>query len=135
MPRLAGPLDAAARQPLPLSPSIRDVHADHVLFTGDIVTGLVDFGAMRCDTPLADVARLVASLAADDQAAHDFALDAYSELVPLSESYRHLVDLFDQSGLVLGGLNWLRWIYVERRDMGPIQPIVKRLDEFIARLV
>ena len=31
---------------LPLQPAIRDIHRDHVLFTGDEVTGLIDFA--RC---------------------------------------------------------------------------------------
>jgi homoserine kinase type II len=135
LPHLRAPLEAACRDPLPLRPAIRDVHHDHVLFTGERVTGLIDFGAMRIDTPLADIARLVGSLVADDQPARVFALNAYSELRPLTDSDRRLVDLLDQSGVVLGGLNWLRWLYVEQRDMGPLPPIVKRLDEFIARLV
>jgi homoserine kinase type II len=135
LPRLRRPLEAACRDLLPLGPAIRDIHHDHVLFTGDTVTGLVDFGAMRIDTPLADVARLVGSLAADDQPARDFALNAYSELRPLSDSDRRLVDLLDQSGVALGGLNWLRWLYLEERDMGPLEPIYKRLDAILARLV
>src|SRR5262245_33352848 len=61
------PLQIAAREPLPLQPAIRDLHHDHVLFTGDEVTGLIDFGALRIDTPLTDVARLLGSLASDDQ--------------------------------------------------------------------
>ena len=129
------PLELACREPLPLSPAIRDIHHDHVLFTGDQLTGLVDFGALRIDTPLADVARLVGSLVADDQPARKFALEAYSELRPLSEADRSLIDLLDDSGQVLGGLNWLRWLYLERRDMGPLPPILKRLDAILARLV
>src|SRR5205085_11670626 len=113
---------------------IRDVHHEHVLFTGDQVTGLIDFGALRIDTPLTDVARLVGSLVGDDAEARRIALDAYAELRPLSEADRRLVDVLDQSGVVLGALNWLKWLYVERRDMGPVTPIVRRLDELLARL-
>jgi len=117
-----------------LVPAIRDIHRDHVLFTGDEVTGIIDFGAMRIDTPLADVARLVGSLAAHDRVAREIALAAYSALRPLSEADRRLVDLLDDSGLVLGALNWLTWLYVERRDMGEVAPIVRRLDAISARL-
>jgi homoserine kinase type II len=113
---------------------IRDVHRDHVLFTGDEVTGLIDFGAMKVDTPLTDVARLVGSLVGDDGAERQFALDAYSEIRTLSEADRGLIDYLDWSGLVLGALNWLAWLYVERRDMGPTEPIVRRLDEILKRL-
>ena len=49
-----------------LQPCIRDIWHDNVLFTGDQVSGLVDFGAMEFDNVAADVARLLASLASDD---------------------------------------------------------------------
>lgn len=124
----------AAVPELMLQPAIRDVHHEHVLFTGDEVTGLIDFGALRIDTPLADVARLVGSLVGDDADARRFAFDTYSELRSLGDTDRRLVDLLDESGLVLGGLNWLMWLYVERRDMGPVGPIVKRIDELLVRL-
>jgi Ser/Thr protein kinase RdoA (MazF antagonist) len=119
---------------LVLQPAIRDVHHDHVLFSGDEVTGLIDFGALRQDTPLADVARLVGSLAGDDRPAREFALQSYAELRPLSESEVGLVNLLDESGLVLSGFLWLTWLYVERRDMGPTPPIARRLREILGRL-
>jgi len=128
-------LESAALINLPLLPAIRDIHHEHVLFTGGEVTGLIDFGAMRMDTPLTDIARLAGSLIADDRLARDFALDAYSQLRPLVDQDRRLIDLLDRSGLILGGLNWLRWLYLDRRDMGPLPPIVKRLDEILARMV
>ena len=134
LPSLRDPLAAAANVSLPLSPAIRDVHHDHVLFTGDRVTGLIDFGALRIDTPLADVARLVGSLAGDDEPSRQHALAAYADLRPLSNENRRLIDLLDASNVVLGGLNWLRWLYVERRDMGPLAPILRRLDEILKRL-
>ena len=116
---------------VPLQPAIRDVHHDHVLFSGDEVTGLVDFGAMRIDTPLADVARLVRSLAGDDAAERDFALAAYAELRPLSAADRRLIAWLDETGAILSAFNWLHWLYVERRDMGEPDPILRRLDELL----
>jgi homoserine kinase type II len=131
---LRQPLAAATSVSLPLSPAIRDVHHDHVLFTGQRVTGLVDFGALRIDTPLADVARLVGSLAGDDLQSRTHALAAYNELRPLADADRRLIDLLDASNVVLGGQNWLRWLYLDRRDMGPTGPILHRLDEIVQRL-
>ena len=124
----------AAAPELWLQPAIRDIHHDHVLFTGDEVTGIIDFGAMRIDTPLADVARLVGSLVGDDREAREFALHVYSEMQPLSEWDRGLVELLDETGLVLGACQWLVWLYAERRDMGPEGPIVRRLDQILGRL-
>jgi Ser/Thr protein kinase RdoA (MazF antagonist) len=127
-------LAGASATALPLQPAIRDIHHEHVLFTNDEVTGIVDFGALRIDTPLTDVARLVGSLAGDDVTARSLALDAYHAQRPLSESDRRLIDLLDASGLVLGALNWIRWLYVERREFGDMGRVVCRLDELIARL-
>jgi homoserine kinase type II len=124
----------AINDELCLQPAIRDIHHDHVLFTGDEVTGIIDFGALRIDTPLVDVARLVGSLAGDDREARAFALASYSEVRPLSERERQLIDLLDESGLVLAAFNWLKWLCVERRDMGATGPIVQRLDGIIGRL-
>jgi Ser/Thr protein kinase RdoA (MazF antagonist) len=131
---LVAPLIEATRLHLALQPAIRDVHHDHLLFTGDRVTGLIDFGAMRIDTPLVDVARLVGSLAGDDPPRRIQSLHAYSNLHPLTDQDRRVIDLLDECNVVLSGLSWLRWLYVDRRDMGPIEPIVARLDEIIARL-
>lgn len=117
-----------------VQPAIRDVHRAHVLFTGDEVTGLIDFGAMRNDTPLTDIGRLLGSLVGGNQDLRRLALDAYAETRPISDADRVLVDFFDESGIVLAGLNWLTWLYVDRRDMGPTEPILKRLNEIIARL-
>jgi homoserine kinase type II len=135
LPMLLDPLRAAARLSLNLSPAIRDVHHQHVLFTGDRVTGLIDFGALRIDTPLADIARLVGSLAGDDQPARQFALQSYESVRPLSNQDRGLIDLLDRANVALSGLNWLRWLYLERRDMGPLPPIVRQLDDILGRLL
>jgi homoserine kinase type II len=119
---------------LTLQPAIRDIHREHLLFTGDELTGLIDFGALRIDTPLADVARLTGSFASDDAAARHIALNAYSELRLLSPADRVIIDALDASGTFLAAINWLTWLYVERRDMGPAKPISQRLVKLLARL-
>jgi Ser/Thr protein kinase RdoA (MazF antagonist) len=129
---LARQLSATPR--LALQPAIRDIHHDHVLFTGDEVTGIIDFGTLRIDTPLADIARLVGSLVGDDAEARRCALDAYGELRPLSEADRQIVNVLDESGVILAACNWLTWLYVERRVMGDAAPITRRLSEILQRL-
>lgn len=128
------PLQVARERRIPVQPAIRDIHRDHVLFTGNEVTGVIDFGAMRIDTPLTDIARLVGSLVGNDPESRRAAMDAYADLRPLCAEDRALVDLLDESGVVLAAFNWLGWLCVDRRDMGPPEPIIRRLDEILRRL-
>lgn len=130
-PSLKIPLAAIGK--LPLLPAIRDIHHEHVLFTGDEVTGIIDFGALRIDTPLTDVARLVGSLVGGGRELEAAALSAYAECRQLSEGDCQIVRLLDTAGIILSGMNWLNWLYVERRDMGDENAIARRLDEIIQR--
>ena len=106
---IVGPLAGVA---LPLQPCLRDIWHDHVLFTGDEVTGIIDFGAMDVDTPATDVARLLGSLVGDDAAGWQTGLAAYSASCghcrpTKCKPSRRL----DTSGTLLAGCNWIRWIY------------------------
>ena len=78
LPRAIGQLAPLSNIALPVQPCIRDIWHDHVLFTGDEVTGIIDFGAMDIDTPATDVARLLGSLVGDDEAGWRTASSAYS---------------------------------------------------------
>jgi len=46
----------------PVQPTVGDLRLEHVLFTGDRVTGIVDYGAVKPDHAAADLARLAADL-------------------------------------------------------------------------
>ena len=132
-PRLADQIEQVAQLPVILQPCIRDVWHAHILFQGEEVSGIVDFGAMRRETVCGDVARLLGSLAENDQVAWRDGLDAYEQCRPLTETERRLVPLFDHTGVLLGGLNWLRWVYQEGRVFER-QRVLTRVDETLARL-
>ncbi|MCU0878379.1 MAG: phosphotransferase [Pirellulaceae bacterium] len=134
LPRLRDRLALAAGESLRLQPAIRDLHHEHVLFIGNEVSGFIDFGALRIDTPLADIARLVGSLIGDDPPGWERALDAYDRRGTLTAEDRAQIRLLDESGTVLGGLEWLRWLWLEKRDMGDPQRVAGRLEELAARL-
>jgi Ser/Thr protein kinase RdoA (MazF antagonist) len=123
-----------ANEPLPLQPCIRDVWHDHILFTGDVVTGLIDFGAMQIDTPATDIARLLGSLVGDDAADWQNGLAAYSAVRPLSENESSAVAALDAAGTILAGCNWIRWIYVEGRSFDNPQQIIERVARLVSRL-
>jgi homoserine kinase type II len=137
-PRAAGflqrKLDQAVGTRVVLQPCIRDIWHDHVLFLGHQVTGLVDFGAMRIDSVAADVARLLGSLAGEDRQRWEEGLRAYAATRPLTSQERELISTFDQCNVLLSGLNWLQWCYVEGREFDDPGGVIRRVDEHLSRL-
>ena len=133
-PEIERRLTAAAKIRVPMQPAVRDIHGEHVLFVGDAVTGIIDFGAMRFDTVAGDIARLLGSLVQDDLAGWQSGLAAYEEVRPLSATERELVPVFDSSGVLLGAMNWLEWLFVEQRQFTNLDLVQARLAELLARL-
>lgn len=133
--RLAEPLLAAAhRHRVSLQPCIRDVWHDHVLFTGERVTGLIDFGALREDHVGADLSRLLGSLVGDDAASWEAGLAAYQTIRPLAPAEHELVRAYDRSAVVLSAANWLQWIYIDQRSFPERQRVEGRLASIVRRL-
>jgi len=116
-----------------VQPCIRDIWHDHVLFTGDEVTAIIDFGAMDIDTPATDVARLLGSLVGDDEAGWRIGVSAYSTIRPLSTVEEHTAKALDTSSPILAGCNWLRWIRVEGRQFEDRERIIERFRRIVAR--
>jgi homoserine kinase type II len=113
---------------------LRDIKADHVLFEGDRVTGLIDFGAMRMECVSGDIARLLGGMAADDPALWREGLAAYESKRPLTQAERELISIFDESGVLLSGIHWLNWIYLDGRTFPDRGAVISRLDELLVRL-
>ena len=148
IPRAIAELEPLADLPLPLQPCLRDIWHDHVLFTGNEVTGIVDFGAVDVDTPATDIARLLGSLASISpprrgegvgEGPHEAdiwrdGLAAYATMRPLSEGEVRAVAALDTSGTILAGCNWIRWVYVERRQFENQAAIVERFCRLLVRL-
>jgi homoserine kinase type II len=90
---------------------LRDVHGEHVLFTGTAVTGIVDFGAIGLDHPAIDFGRLLGSLAPDDRARWHNALAGIADADAFDLAWR-----FDRTGTLLGALHWLEWLVISPRE-------------------
>jgi Ser/Thr protein kinase RdoA (MazF antagonist) len=128
-------LERATKWNVRIRPCIRDIHRQHVLFEGDSVTGIVDFGAMQFDHVATDIARLLGSLAGDDFELWRAGLGAYQRLQPLTEQELLLIDSYDKSGLLLSGVHWLQWVFVDGRDFVNRQGVLARFDEILVRLI
>jgi homoserine kinase type II len=134
VPQAIAQLEPLTKTALPVQPCLRDIWHDHVLFTGDAVTGIVDFGAIDIDSPACDIARLLGSLAGDDPIAWQKGLATYSAVRQLSVDELHAVTALDISGTLLAGCNWIRWIYLEGRRFENHVQVIKRFENVVNRL-
>jgi homoserine kinase type II len=127
-------LNAAARREVHLQPCLRDIWHGHLLFTGEEVTGLVDFGALREDCPAGDVARLLGSLVGNDSQGWLTGLRAYEAVRAWPSDEAALVRAYDLGNVLLSGINWLRWIFLEARQFEDRQAVLARVQEIAGRL-
>jgi Ser/Thr protein kinase RdoA (MazF antagonist) len=123
-----------SRQQVRLSPCHGDPWHDNLLFSGDELTGLVDYGAARVDDPAADLARLLGSLAGNDRQAWAEGMAAYAAVRPLPADAGPYLAALDETGVVLAAANWLRWLYHEGRPVTDQPATVRRLAELVRRL-
>ena len=133
-PRIGRELQIWLQRPVALQPCLRDIWHDHVLFEGERVTGLIDSHACRADHVATDLARLWGSFFGDELAQWERGLSAYAEVSPLTDSDRHLVRLFDATGVLLSGPTWLDWLYLERRPFADRSRIHARFHTLLQRL-
>lgn len=119
---------------VPLQPCLRDIWHDHLLFTADRLTGLIDPSACRMENVTTDLARLLGSLVEDDRGEWDFALDCYQATRTLSLTELQLLTAFDESGVLLSGITWLDWLLVQRRQFEKGELVRARIDAVLRRL-
>ena len=113
--------------PLPLQWCLRDVRHDHVLFTGDEVSGLLDFGAVAVDSVAGDLSRLLGSIVNDHPESWQRGIDAYEKKRALSLDELRAIVGFDQGGLICSATNWVRWLFVEGRSFPQIHALHDQL--------
>lgn len=118
---------------VPLQFVLRDVWSDHILFTGDCVTGIIDFGAARIDEPATDVARLLGSLEPHDASRWLLGWEAYHAANPHVDLER--VRVLDRVGTLLAAVQWLQWLVIEPRQFDvPVQQLLLRWQRLLQRL-
>jgi len=120
--------------PMPLQPCVCDPWHDHVLFTGDTVTGLIDFGSAKVDHVSVDLARLLGSLLGDDLEKWQIGISTYRRIRPLSDDECRLAFDLDRIGTLIAATNWLRWLYHENRPYDQPAAVMKRLQQLRDRI-
>ncbi len=132
LPELDAWLQPWAQRPFRLQPCLCDVWHDHVLFDGERVSGIVDYGAVKVDHAAVDLARMLGSLIEDDDAAWRIGLTAYRSVRAFSHEEERLARVLDVSGAVLGVVNWLQRLGAEKR--GDEEAVARRLETLVRRL-
>jgi Ser/Thr protein kinase RdoA (MazF antagonist) len=133
-PRLIEPMRRASGCKLALQPCLRDARPDHLLFVGDRVTGLVDFGAMAIETVAADLARLLGEWVGPDRIDRSEALAAYASIRPLDADELALIEVFEDSAALLGAGHWVRWHFLEARPFEDPSAVADGISRGLERL-
>lgn len=115
-----------ADRPLPIQPCLCDVWHDHVLFTGDAVTGLIDYGEVKPDHPAVDLARLLGDLAGDAETAFRRGLGAYRAAgLDIDADF---VRLLDRTGVVCAAVHWVKELTSGTAPPGAEERLTRLLD-------
>lgn len=145
--RVVGAVCAIMPVPTPLQAVVRDLRADHVLFTTApppraepaTVSGIVDFHGAAIDTPATDIARLLGDWVMSAGGAGwgdrwESALDAYERVRPLRADQRALVPWLATTAVVFGLDRWFRWVLVEQRSFPESVLVEARIDRLLNRI-
>ena len=130
--------------PLDLHFVMRDLHSDHILYVGDHVTGLIDFGAARWDEPMLDLVRWLSSQLPFDRSSRYESLEYYFRKLEELTGSRSGSDksfllrrfsVLDEVSTMLSAWYWFDWLVIERRTFSvPARMIALRWAQLLSRL-
>lgn len=149
--RFQAQLAPLGRQEVPLQYVLRDVHREHVLFSGEKVNGIIDFDALRIDSAAVDLARWVASFQAyqrnPDQTIRRVVagyqsretlpggpagktggreIDRVDGSATLSD-FRTLIRTIADSSAWISLANWVIWLVDEKKQFPDFQRVARRV--------
>ncbi len=119
-------------QPIDVHPCLCDVHGEHVLFQPfrTIVSGFIDFTAMKIDHPSVDLARYLGDTVGDDANAMQVGIKAYHEAGGTPTVTADLVAMLDRTGTIAAIAYW----QLRRQADGTLPPAAEaRLRRALAR--
>ncbi|WP_417739690.1 aminoglycoside phosphotransferase family protein [Rosistilla oblonga] len=118
---------------------LRDVHLEHLLFdnlgdAAETVSAIVDYDAVRIDTPATDLARFLGSFGGIPPQWYNAAIASYRRICPLAADSERLIPLLDAATHLIASANWTQWLCVENRrfDAGA-EKAVDRFREAVDR--
>ncbi|WP_437204092.1 phosphotransferase [Planctomicrobium sp. SH664] len=117
-----------------LHPCWRDLWSDHILFTEDQVTGLIDPSATRTENVASDLSRWLGGLLENDQRRWQLALNAYATIRPLSPQEQQLIHTLERSSALLSGLTWIERWAMSAIPSGQLPAVCERLERLVERV-
>jgi hypothetical protein len=100
-----------------LQPVLRDLWHDNVLLAKVEVSGIVDFGELQFDLVECDWARLLGSLKMPAHSIWEMAREEIGSLARGLDLNWRLMHWLHAATTIGGWLNWLDWLYGERRTL------------------
>ena len=126
-------LELVRNVPVLQIPIFGDIWSDHVLFKNDEVSAILDFGAMKIESPCLDIARLFGSYADYSAEALRRGISFYSEFRELNDLELGLIELYDRGYVLLAGMQWLIWVELEQRVFMDKEAVRQRLQRLVRR--
>lgn len=134
LPTAEQALLAASTRKLPLYPCLCDVWHDHVLFTGDAITGVIDYGAMKIDHAAVDLARLLGSLVPGDRTEFIAGLTAYRTAGGVLEPSDSFVWMLARTGTICAAAVWLLRFFAHGAVLTHPTPATSRIEMLVTEL-
>jgi aminoglycoside phosphotransferase (APT) family kinase protein len=132
-PQVVRELSAWEHRTFALHPCIRDLRSAHVLFSGQLVTGIIDYGATGVDHPAADLARLLSDFSVDPRL-FTVGLNAYRAGRSTSEVPDAFVEVLARAGAVCSVLGWLIRFFIRHEPAADESAVATRLTVLVDRL-
>lgn len=133
-PIVARELRSFGRDRFALQPCLRDVHAGHVLFTGDRVTGLIDASACRSDSVAVDLARCLGDIDGEEEGVWAVGVEAYRRCRAIRSREVDLARMLARSAVVLTGMTWLDRSYSRNTGIDRDPRVLRRMRRIVDRL-
>jgi homoserine kinase type II len=127
-------LEPWASVPLRVQPCVRDLRGEHVLFAGDRVTGIVDYGAMAEDHPAIDLARLLGDFAGENEPLFAAGLRAYRDAGGFLDTPDGFVGTLERAGALGSAIMWLVRLRLNRAAHHETGAAEARLTRLIHRV-
>lgn len=134
LPQARHELDFLKDRKYDLHPCWRDLWHDHVLFSGDEVTGLIDASSTRVDHPAVDLSRLVGSLIEDNHESWKLVLDEYCRHVYWTDRDTALLRSLDRSSVLLSPMTWITRQYEDGLPVRDDPRVLPRLTTQLRRM-